>query len=1297
MKMLRGLRSRTDDRAVSTVVAAILLIGITFVGVIAILATGLVSIDDANQQAGMEVAEETMLQIDSSFQQSSGGNASISIPNEMDGQVSVSNNARYNLTLNGNATCSTGSQNLSTVEYESNGETVAYQGGGVWRMTEGGTTMTSPPDITYDEGSLSIAFVEIDGQFSAGDDITAVSNASGRTAQQRRLALLLYTDVTQSDLESGSPLSAQQACSPSEIRNATLRIEDSQYARAWADWARDNYEEPRVNVTNASGSVEPGETVEIRFLLGDVSNPYFNVSDVQYNRTAADEPVEVTATVTNTGGLSETLPVTLLYNGSQNDTADVTLDQGEQQQVTLELPASELSGGPGTVSVRGNNTASQPLNISASNPSRAMPVIELAVDEPISSDVAVAESASGTVTVTNVGNMTATERVTLTVDGETRRTWDVTLNESEQRELDVSPAIPTNEAVVDQPLNVSGEIANNSQSINRTYTVAPPSSLGITSVTPPSDVEESDTVTFSATVRNPDSGTATETVSVVVEGPFGSELANNTEERTISGGSSVTITESFVAANDGEYRYDVETQYDERTGSFYAGVPLAPNFQIRSTNVPDRALVGTTASFDVAIENIGNTEGTQNVTVVDESGQVVASDEVTIDGGGVAYPNLDVSLTSPPFDLNEEEAYTVRTENSTASGTIEVYNGSVLQCGEGTCTNVVGVRAEIVLEGAEVDYVRNDIIQVEESEEYPAATCSTYGGGEVPCLIATDSAPTEIRLVTERGSERSEELLWDNEPGMGNVNDPRVEERLLDDSVRVYNRTLVLPPSSSISFNATSYRCEGLDFEWQEDIVHTNVQPYGYPGVADRTCMERGGVTLNTNTSSNSENVAAFRSGDSVPAFQEAEPTQRGVDEMLDGVIVDNESTDGAIFDLATDERVYMFELTESGADPDEAEGSGDPDYNDAVIRYRVLNIVENTSAPATFEIGYIEGPNQVDNGATATYTVTVRNVGGQSGTTDVEALFPGDVSGNETVTIGPGTETNVSFELDTDGLSNGSYQYTFDATANDTDRSDETGSLYVGTRAGGSAVLEVASVNGPLAVDDDETAQATVEVVNVGNAAQTSSQTVTLNVVDDDGDDVTTTSRTVSGLSSTETETITVDLPDTQGEYSYYATVSGDVSDSRDFFVGNSAVELREEGINIGTRYYDTDSLIERDGGIGAMNLRLENTGTIGDERDVSLSITDSNDDVVVSDDRTVEFGQGDIRTRAAVRNTATFTFADQLPPGYYTYTVTVEEDGTTDYTTTGEMFLRNTSDGVTTTEDSPVDVGSSTVTVSD
>ncbi len=219
------------DRGVSHVLGVVLLASAVIVGAVLIVQVGQQTIGDVNDDANVELAEEVLLSVDQSFQRSD-TNESVEIPDRVRSDVAVSGNAAYNLTLNGRSACSTGNRSLQTIRYQKNGQQVGYQGGGVWRMTESGATMSSPPAVNYDEGALSVSFANISGQQIQGSSVAIQSNATAKRSHEAALQMALFTDASYEDARTGSISSPSYECTPSQVANATLTIENSSYARA---------------------------------------------------------------------------------------------------------------------------------------------------------------------------------------------------------------------------------------------------------------------------------------------------------------------------------------------------------------------------------------------------------------------------------------------------------------------------------------------------------------------------------------------------------------------------------------------------------------------------------------------------------------------------------------------------------------------------------------------------------------------------------------------------------------------------------------------------------------------------------------------------------------------------------------------------------------------------------------------------------------------------------------------------------------------------------------------------------
>nr|WP_157532972.1 hypothetical protein [Haloferax profundi] len=71
---------------------------------------------------------------------------------------------------------------MGSITYEGlNGETIAYQGGGVWRAgANGGSTMVSPPEVHYRGATLTLPLVVVNGDNSIDRRATITSNGSTR-------------------------------------------------------------------------------------------------------------------------------------------------------------------------------------------------------------------------------------------------------------------------------------------------------------------------------------------------------------------------------------------------------------------------------------------------------------------------------------------------------------------------------------------------------------------------------------------------------------------------------------------------------------------------------------------------------------------------------------------------------------------------------------------------------------------------------------------------------------------------------------------------------------------------------------------------------------------------------------------------------------------------------------------------------------------------------------------------------------------------------------------------------------
>ncbi|PSP84069.1 hypothetical protein BRC96_06075 [Halobacteriales archaeon QS_6_64_34] len=1270
----------SDERGVSAIVAVTLLIGITLVGIVVILVVGLGNVAETSQQANMQVGEETMLQVDSSLEQTGSENTTVDIPRELEGQVAVSNGQTYNLTLNGNPQCSTGVRNLSSVQYEQNGQGVAYEGGGVWRMTESGATMVSPPDVSYDSGSLDVSFVKINGQIGTTAELQMAANTTREQQHQYNLTRALYTDGTYDAPPADGNL--DYVCRPRNVENATLRIENSQYARAWAAWAQDNYDSDLVTAT-PSENVEPGDTVTIRYSLGDVSEAEFDVSNVTASRASPGDPIRVTANVTNTGGLRAEKSVEFDYGGQHNETT-TSIGGGDSKEVTFTIPADNAVVGPSgepMVWTTPSDSASETLTLQSDT---AVPTSDLDRSDVPSSLSVGASPDDANLTVTNTGGMTAFEEVTMTVDGQPEASWDVVVSPGESEEIPVGEELPTGN-VGTHTLTFSSAVTPGETASIDPFTVGESGYFRLTSVSPPYDVERGTTVNVSAAVTNSGAEQLRGDISVtILDDDNGTTVAETTETETLngtaSGAESATVWTEYTANSVGNYSYRFETPNETRRGLFYVGAPDGPNFVLTGLSISENPVTrGNDTTVSVTVNNTGNEADTQTVELTNESGDVIRSATRTLDPDANASIDWTLDTGSEDVALGDNEL-SISTENTSLQQVLDVRE-DVQTISDSNGQVEVNVRSDvrITMEGAELE--------------------GRYYSGEYP-------SPTEMTLVINNSSGVYERTLWEDmeitdsdgtvhETG-ADVNHPAAERAMQDDSYpNVFNLSLSVEANTTVGLYASSYGCGVSDFDERFDT-----DDYDYSGIEHPDRRDDGSSTygyiceddevtddpiIEISNNTNPNNVVIREDGEEAPAYLQSSPYQLTLGDMLERRIDDGR------LQLADDERVFLYELSMENASTDNADEEGDPDYNDAIARFQVESINRTVETEPNFIITDHDIPSRIDMGDSATLELTVANIGGQEAATDVRTTFAGETYGNTTASLDTNETDTIEIPLETESLPADTYEWQTNVT--ETDGSERSGFLTVGEPS--TSFFQVSGVSSPPVADDDESPVAAINVTNTGELNGT--QQVNLSYENTD-DGTTGQVDTTLQIDSGETKNTTLSLPSTPGNYTYTVETDNVSTSPLDFFVGSSNVYVPDSSaINIGTDDYDTGTVIDRTGGASVMSVQLENDGTVGDERDVRLTVTDSDGTEVFRETVTrKQVGGGSLVGQDPVP--AHVDFDTDLDPGYYNYTVTVYDDTTADGIAdrdTGEIYLRDVSEGSPDSNDAPISIGSGTVTV--
>jgi len=178
-----------DARSQSEVLGVVLIVGVVLVGAFVVVGLGVVAISGAETQLSDDRAEKTLTQLDSKAGLVALGESDsqrVSLPSDAGEQYRVDEDAGQMWITVTNLTDESDSfevmnESLGAVYYEREDSTVAYQGGGVWRATENGGSMISPPEFHYRNSTLTLPAVTITGDSTLGS--SALIQQSGEQSK----------------------------------------------------------------------------------------------------------------------------------------------------------------------------------------------------------------------------------------------------------------------------------------------------------------------------------------------------------------------------------------------------------------------------------------------------------------------------------------------------------------------------------------------------------------------------------------------------------------------------------------------------------------------------------------------------------------------------------------------------------------------------------------------------------------------------------------------------------------------------------------------------------------------------------------------------------------------------------------------------------------------------------------------------------------------------------------------------------------------------------------------------------
>jgi len=222
------------DRGQSTVVGVSLLLAITVMTSGLIVTAGGDAFDGIGERTSHERTEHTMSLFDSRGAMAALGDAETQ---EVDfgragrGNYAVDEDAGWLRIEHLNHTASDPPTNetvyndtLGALVYEYGDRTLAYQGGGVWRLSDGNATMASPPEFHYRDATLTLPVIRVRGSDAGSGRVRATIEPSGTARRVFPNATANY-----------SPTKDYR----NPVNNGVVRVTvQSQYYQGWADYFR---------------------------------------------------------------------------------------------------------------------------------------------------------------------------------------------------------------------------------------------------------------------------------------------------------------------------------------------------------------------------------------------------------------------------------------------------------------------------------------------------------------------------------------------------------------------------------------------------------------------------------------------------------------------------------------------------------------------------------------------------------------------------------------------------------------------------------------------------------------------------------------------------------------------------------------------------------------------------------------------------------------------------------------------------------------------------------------------------
>ncbi|MFB6138110.1 MAG: hypothetical protein ABEJ42_07225 [Halobacteriaceae archaeon] len=263
-----------DRRGQAEVVGVVLILGLAVIGISAVVVLGADAIGGTKQASHLERAEQGMALFDSKVAVVGLGDATaqqVRLPEAGDGRYHVEpgegsitiKHVNYSTDQDASPEVETiYSGTIGSVAYENGDTEIAYQGGGVWRTTDDGTVMVSPPEFHYRGATLTLPVLRVAGGGSASTNLRPAITPALRGEP-------VYPNPAAGGTADGegSPYDETDTAYRNPIENGIVEVTvTSEHYRGWATYFRQRTEGV-VTVDDAANTA----TVEL-VSLGDVGD-----------------------------------------------------------------------------------------------------------------------------------------------------------------------------------------------------------------------------------------------------------------------------------------------------------------------------------------------------------------------------------------------------------------------------------------------------------------------------------------------------------------------------------------------------------------------------------------------------------------------------------------------------------------------------------------------------------------------------------------------------------------------------------------------------------------------------------------------------------------------------------------------------------------------------------------------------------------------------------------------------------------------------------------------------------------